>query len=78
METESCVQSAWKSGIEESSKCLNYTIFKTEHCLVTLNDSCLQTCINFRTSNNYLPIETGSLLRIERNERKQNNIPNVT
>ena len=34
------------------------------------NVNCLQTCINFKTSNNYLPIETVSWLRIERNERK--------
>jgi len=37
---------------------------------VTLSASCLQTCINFTTSNNYLPIENGSWLRIELNERK--------
>ena len=64
----------WKSDIEESSTCLNYKIFKREHCfenyLVTLSASCLQTCINFKTSNNDLPIETGSWLRIQRNERK--------
>jgi len=35
----------WKSDIEESSKCLNYKIFKTEHWfekyLVTLSAFCL-------------------------------------
>ena len=57
-----------------TSKCFNYKIFKTEHCfkinLVLLRASCLQTCINFRTSNNYLPIETAAGLEFEKNERK--------
>ena len=58
----------WKSVIKESSKCLTIRFLRQN--IVSKSVSCLQTCINLRTSNNGLPIETGSWLRIERNERK--------
>ena len=60
-----------KSDIEESSRCLKFKIFNIDLKKISSYFKCfLLTCINFRTSNKYLPIETGSWLRIERNERK--------
>jgi len=64
----------WSSSVNASSKCLNYSIYKTEHQLesfyLDLPVKFLHVFGNFRLCNNYLPIEKGRWLGFERNDRK--------
>ena len=64
----------WHSSIQESSKCLNYRMYKSEHkfenYLKNLPAKLMQNFINFRLCNNKLPIETGRWRNIDRNLRK--------
>ena len=63
----------WSVSVHESSKCVNYRIFKTEHkfenYLLNLPFK-LKSFINYRLCNNNLPTETGRWLNIDRNLRK--------
>ena len=60
----------WHSSIQESSKCLNYRMYKSEHkfenYLKNLPAKLMQNFINFRLCNNKLPIETvdGEILTV--------------
>jgi len=66
----------WQSKFNDTSKCINYRMYKTEHCLENYIDVSsphfVQTYTNFRLCNNYLPVEKGSWLGISRNERMCN------
>ena len=63
----------WQSCITDSAKSLNYRIFKTFHefenylNILTIKEGIL--FCRFRTTNNYLPIETGRWRNIERENR---------
>ena len=65
-------EQTWQSNVNDSSKCTNYRMYKTKHCLETyfdvLSPHFVQTITNFRLCNNYLPVEKGSWLGISRNE----------
>ena len=65
---------SWFASVNESSKCVNYRIYKTEHkfenYLITLPPKLRNIFVNYRLCNNKLPIETGRWLNIERNLRK--------
>lgn len=71
---ESQFKQQWISSIQDSSKCLNYRIFKSEHkfenYLIFLPEKLRQNFINFRLCNHKLPIETGRWRNIDRNLRK--------
>ena len=71
---------SWRSSVHDSSKCLNYRIFKTELALenyLTLLPWNLaqylckfaQYFCKFRTRNCKLPIETGTFYGVERSQR---------
>lgn len=72
---------SWFASLNESSKCINYRIFKTEHkfesYLINLPFKLRETFINYRLCNNKLPIETGRWLNIDRNLRKCCYCPNA-
>lgn len=63
----------WNSDVFNSSKCINYRIFKTnfvlEKYLIELSVKSYITLAKFRTTNNRLPIEKGRWDNIERNQR---------
>ena len=63
----------WSASVQ-SSKCVNYRIFKTEHkfekYLLNLQFKLRKSVINYRLCNYKLPIETGRWLNIDRNLRK--------
>lgn len=63
----------WNSDVYNSSKCINYRIFKTEFNLekyiTELSPKIRITLAKFRTTNNRLPIEKGRWENIERNQR---------
>ena len=65
---------SWSASVNESSTCINYRIFKSEHkfekYLITLPTKLRSTFKNFRLCNNMLPIETWRWLYIDRNLRK--------
>ena len=65
---------SWSASINDSSKCLNYKIFKTEHkfenYLIRMSPKMRKTLIDYRLCNNKLPIETGRWANIDRNLRK--------
>lgn len=65
---------SWLASINESPKCFNYRIFKTEHkfenYLINLPYKLRKTFLNYRLCNNKLPIETGRWTGIDRNLRK--------
>ncbi|KAL4233948.1 hypothetical protein ACF0H5_005603 [Mactra antiquata] len=65
---------SWSNAIFESAKCLNYRTYKTEHTLekfyTELPNQFLQPFINFRLCNNYLPVEKGRWIGLDRNDRK--------
>ena len=72
---------SWLSTINDSSKCLNYRIYKTEHVrryLITIpyklkkKKKKKKKKNNFRTCNHKLPIETGRWRQIDKNLRKCN------
>ena len=56
-------QQHWLSQIEDSSKALNYRLFKSslvfENFLNVLEDKDIFTFLKFRTTNHRLPVETG-------------------
>ena len=56
----------WSASVHESSKCVNYKIFKTEHkfenYLLNPPFKLRKIFINYRLCNNKLPIETGRWL----------------
>ena len=64
----------WSASVNESSKCVNYRIFKTEHkfenYLLNLPFKLRKSFINYRLCNNKLPTENGRWLNIDRNLRK--------
>ncbi len=64
----------WISDIQNSSKSLNYRIFKNdlkiEHYFKLLDDKNVYTLCRFRTLNHKLPIEAGRWQNIERDDRK--------
>ncbi len=64
----------WYSTVSDSSKCINYRIFKHEHqlenYLLILPQNLAQYFINYRLCNNYLPIETGRWRQLDRHNRK--------
>ena len=64
---------SWASIVNDSSKCLNYRIFKTEFCfenyLVSMSKKDRLSMIRFRCRNNKLPIETGSYFNTPRETR---------
>lgn len=64
----------WSALLNESSKCTNYRIFKTEHkfenYLINLPVKLRKTFTFYRLCNNRLPIETGRWAGIDRNLRK--------
>ena len=66
----------WSSTVQESSKCLNYRVFKSVHkfesYLVDLPPKLRKCFINFRLCNHTLPIEKGRWHNIDRNLRKCN------
>ena len=66
-------QQAWLSNLSDSPKGLNYRIFKEsfgfEKYLDKLTTKDRITFCRFRTCIHKLPIETGSLINAERNER---------
>ena len=54
---------SWSASVNESSKCINYRIFKSKQNLkkknlITLPTKLRNTFINYRLCNNRLPIET--------------------
>ena len=63
----------WNSIINDSSKCINYRIFKTnfgiENYLLNLPKDLRIILVKLRTCNHRLPIETGRWNNIERNLR---------
>ena len=63
----------WNEDVFNSSKCLNYRLFKTTFSLEKyINDMPLKSAIlpaRFRTTNHKLPIEKGNWENIERNQR---------
>lgn len=65
---------SWSALLNESSKCVNYRMFKTEHkfekYLISLPIKLRKTFTNYRLCNNRLPIETGRWASIDRNLRK--------
>ena len=65
---------SWSASINDSSKCLNYRIFKTEHefenYLIRMSPKMRKTLIDYRLCKNKLPIETGRWANIDRNLRK--------
>lgn len=67
---------SWSTLINESPKCINYRIFKTEHkfenYLIDLPFKLRKNFTNFRLCNNKLPIETGRWHKIDRHLRKCN------
>ena len=73
---ESQYKQAWQDSLEQSSKCSNYKIYKTEHkfekYLTLLPPRLLQILICFRLCNNRLPIETGRWRGTDHNLRKCN------
>jgi hypothetical protein len=64
----------WSSKILESSKCLNYRIFKDsfslEPYLLSLPDKLRKNYTKFRCRNTRLPIELGAHSNVPRNERR--------
>ena len=60
---ESQYKQEWHGFLQQSSKYLNYRLYKTEHkfenYLIQLPLGLLQKFINFRLCNNRLPIEVG-------------------
>ena len=67
---------SWLSTINDSSKCLKYRIYKTDHKfeddLITMPYKLRISFINFRTCNHKLQIEAGRWRQIDRNLRKCN------
>ena len=63
----------WNSTIANSSKCLVYKMYKTNHCfekyLDILPSNLAKVLCKYRTTNHCLPIEKGRHLNIERNLR---------
>ena len=66
----------WHGYVQESSKCFNYRMYKSEHkfenYLTFLPVKLMKHFINFRLCNNKLPIETGRWQNIDRALRKCN------
>ena len=64
----------WSSSVNESGKCYNYKIYKTEHKLenfyCSLPDVHIQTLVNFRLCNNHMPVEKCRWLGINRQDRR--------
>ena len=64
----------WSASVYESSKYVNYRIFKTKHkfenYLLNLPFKLRKIFINYSRYNNKLPTETGRWLNIDRNLRK--------
>ena len=63
----------WQTSLSDSSKALNYRIFKTkfefEEYFNILNIGDAIRLCRFRTTNHYLPIETGRWRNIDRENR---------
>ena len=63
----------WYSDVENSAKCINYRLFKTqfkfEEYLVKLPPSMWIPLCTFRTVNHALPIEIGRHQHVERHRR---------
>ena len=63
----------WKLNVFNSSKCINYRIFKTDFCLekyFTILPCDLVYCLSkFRCVSHRLPVECGRFLNIDRSER---------
>ena len=66
----------WNQDVFNSSKCLNYRLFKTtfilEKYITELSLKSAITLAKFRTTNHKLPIEKGRWENIERNQRTCN------
>ena len=73
---ESQSKQAWQNSLEQSSKCSNYKMYKTEHkfekYLTLFPPRLLQKIICFRLCNSRLPIETGRWRGIDNSLRKCN------
>ena len=65
---------SWSAALNESPKCLNYRIIKTEHkfenYLIRMLPKMHKSFIDYRLCNNKLPIETGRWANIDRSLRK--------
>ena len=63
----------WNDNLNVYPKCITYRIFKSTHSCETylfhLPDKLRTVYVRFRTSNHYLPIETGRWQNIERQDR---------
>lgn len=63
----------WQTNVFDSSKCINYRIFKTDFMLekyiTKLQPSLYIPIARYRTTNNRLPIEKGRWENIDRNRR---------
>ena len=63
----------WNANVQESSKCLNYRIFKTVHnlenYLLVLPPKLRTTLCKFRCRNSKVPAEVGSHFNIPRDQR---------
>lgn len=63
----------WHSNIQESPKCLNYRIFKTEFTtelyITKLQPNFYIPLARFRTTNNRFPVEKGRWENIDRSQR---------
>ena len=66
----------WSSEVHNTSKCLNYRMFKRVHkfenYLIDLPPKLRKYLIDFRLCNHRLPIETGRWRRIDQHLRKCN------
>lgn len=66
-------QQKWYTDVQNSSKCINYRIFKTEFKLekyiIQIEPKYYIPMARFRTTNNRLPIEKGRWEHIERSQR---------
>ena len=66
----------WAAEINQSSKCWNYRIFKSnfkiEHYLTTLTYNTRRSLARFRCRNHKLPVEIGCHWGIPREQRKCN------
>ena len=67
---------SWSAALNESPKCLNYRIIKTEHkfenYLIRMPPKMRKSFIDYRLCNNRLPIEIGRWANIDRSLRKCN------
>lgn len=63
---------SWFSAIDNSPKCINYRLFKSEFKLQKNCKKCKTNCITlcrYRTTNHKLPIETGRWNDVDRSDR---------